>query len=75
MKEVAELPYFEGDFWPNVYEENIKELNQELEKRQKEEEEATNDTDDGETNDGNSTEVSNELPYDTGRMVQRQSCF
>ena len=22
----AELPYFEGDFWPNVLEENIREL-------------------------------------------------
>merc|ERR1719319_1023435 len=25
----AELPYFEGDFWPNVMEENIRELEQE----------------------------------------------
>lgn len=31
----AELPYFEGDFWPNVLEESIKELDQEEEERQK----------------------------------------
>ena len=24
----AELPYFEGDFWPNVLEENIREVEQ-----------------------------------------------
>ena len=29
----AELPYFEGDFWPNVMEENIRELEQEEEAR------------------------------------------
>lgn len=32
-----ELPYFEGDFWPNVLEESIKELEQEEEERKKEE--------------------------------------
>ena len=31
----TELPYFEGDFWPNVLEESIKELDQEEEERQK----------------------------------------
>ena len=31
----AELPYFEGDFWPNVMEENIRELEQEEELRKK----------------------------------------
>ena len=37
----TELPYFEGDFWPNVLEESIKELDQEEEeKRRREEEEA-----------------------------------
>ncbi|QQP38249.1 CREB binding protein, partial [Caligus rogercresseyi] len=35
----AELPYFEGDFWPNVLEENIRELEQEEEARKKEMEE------------------------------------
>ena len=35
------MPYFEGDFWPNVLEESIKELDQEEEeKRRREEEEA-----------------------------------
>ncbi|XP_062846671.1 CREB-binding protein-like [Trichomycterus rosablanca] len=36
-----ELPYFEGDFWPNVLEESIKELEQEEEERKKEENTAT----------------------------------
>lgn len=26
---MVEIPYFEGDFWPNVIEETIKELDQE----------------------------------------------
>ena len=29
LTSVTELAYFEGDFWPNVIEEQIKELNQE----------------------------------------------
>lgn len=33
-----ELPYFEGDFWPNVLEESIKELDQEEEEKRKREE-------------------------------------
>jgi len=36
----AELPYFEGDFWPNVMEENIRELEQEEEARKRELQEA-----------------------------------
>ena len=39
-----ELPYFEGDFWPNVLEESIKELEQEEEERKKEENTATCET-------------------------------
>ena len=31
----AELPYFEGDFWPNVMEENIREMEQEAEVRKR----------------------------------------
>ena len=31
----AELPYFEGDFWPNVMEDNIRELEEEEEARKK----------------------------------------
>lgn len=37
MTSANELPYFEGDFWPNVLEESIKELEQEEEERKKEE--------------------------------------
>jgi E1A/CREB-binding protein len=39
-----EMPYFEGDFWPNVLEESIKELEQEAEERKKEENVACSDT-------------------------------
>lgn len=35
LKSAAELPYFEGDFWPNVIEESIKELEQEEEEKRK----------------------------------------
>ncbi len=31
---MTELPYFEGDFWPNVLEEFIKELDQEARERE-----------------------------------------
>ena len=41
MSQANELPYFEGDFWPGVLEECIKELQQEEEeKRRREEAEA-----------------------------------
>ena len=40
MKTPLDIPYFEGDFWPNVLEECIKESEQEEEKRRKEEAEA-----------------------------------
>uniref|UniRef100_A0A674ES06 histone acetyltransferase n=1 Tax=Salmo trutta TaxID=8032 RepID=A0A674ES06_SALTR len=39
-----EMPYFEGDFWPNVLEESIKELEQEEEERKKEENVASCET-------------------------------
>ncbi|XP_068192840.1 CREB binding protein b isoform X2 [Antennarius striatus] len=42
-----ELPYFEGDFWPNVLEESIKELEQEEEERKKEENTAFSETTEG----------------------------
>lgn len=29
------MPYFEGDFWPNILEESIKELDQEEEEKRK----------------------------------------
>lgn len=35
LTSAKELPYFEGDFWPNVLEESIKELEQEEEERKK----------------------------------------
>ncbi len=38
LTSAAELPYFEGDFWPNVLEESIKELDQEEEEKRKREE-------------------------------------
>ena len=31
---VTDIPYFEGDFWPNVIEETIKELDQEAKQRE-----------------------------------------
>lgn len=40
LTSAAELPYFEGDFWPNVLEESIKELDQEEEEKRKEAEAA-----------------------------------
>ncbi|XP_033908960.1 CREB-binding protein-like isoform X1 [Acipenser ruthenus] len=41
LTSAKELPYFDGDFWPNVLEESIKELEQEEEERKKEENTAT----------------------------------
>lgn len=38
MQAACEMPYFEGDFWPNVLEESIKELDQEEEEKRKREE-------------------------------------
>jgi E1A/CREB-binding protein len=40
MNTAAELPYFEGDFWPNVLEESIKELDQEEEEKRRQAEAA-----------------------------------
>ncbi|XP_075422470.1 CREB-binding protein isoform X2 [Ascaphus truei] len=44
LTSAKELPYFEGDFWPNVLEESIKELEQEEEERKKEESTAACET-------------------------------
>lgn len=44
LTSAKELPYFEGDFWPNVLEESIKELEQEEEERKKEENTAASET-------------------------------
>jgi len=41
LQSAVELPYFEGDFWPNILEESLKELEAEEEdKRRREEVEA-----------------------------------
>ena len=65
MTSVTEMPYFEGDFWPNILEESIKEVEQEeLEKRRREEEEAAADTDDGEPSaNGDRVEVGDVRKY------------
>lgn len=39
---VAKIPYFDGDYWPNILEECIKEQEQEEDKRRQEEVEAAN---------------------------------
>lgn len=52
------MPYFEGDFWPNILEDCIKELEQEqLEKRRREEEAAADTLVDFEPLVGDSIEV------------------
>lgn len=33
LEKATELPYFDGDFWPNTLEDSIKELDQEEEER------------------------------------------
>ncbi|OWF41886.1 CREB-binding protein [Mizuhopecten yessoensis] len=40
VQSATEMPYFEGDFWPNVLEESIKELDQEEEEEKRKREEA-----------------------------------
>ena len=40
MQSATAMPYFEGDFWPNILEESIKELEEEEDKRRREEMEA-----------------------------------
>lgn len=46
LQSATEMPYFEGDFWPNILEESIKELEQEEEdKRKREEVEAASTAD------------------------------
>lgn len=40
LSSAADLPYFDGDFWPNVLEESIKELDQEEEEKRKQAEAA-----------------------------------
>ncbi|RVE75597.1 hypothetical protein OJAV_G00000580 [Oryzias javanicus] len=54
-----ELPYFEGDFWPNVLEESIKELEQEEEERKKEENTAASETPEGTPSDSKNAKKKN----------------
>uniref|UniRef100_H3D9B5 histone acetyltransferase n=1 Tax=Tetraodon nigroviridis TaxID=99883 RepID=H3D9B5_TETNG len=54
-----ELPYFEGDFWPNVLEESIKELEQEEEERKKEENTAASETPEGTQGDSKNAKKKN----------------
>uniref|UniRef100_A0AAQ5ZIQ9 histone acetyltransferase n=1 Tax=Amphiprion ocellaris TaxID=80972 RepID=A0AAQ5ZIQ9_AMPOC len=54
-----ELPYFEGDFWPNVLEESIKELEQEEEERKKEENTAASETPEGTPGDSKNAKKKN----------------
>uniref|UniRef100_H2V3A4 histone acetyltransferase n=1 Tax=Takifugu rubripes TaxID=31033 RepID=H2V3A4_TAKRU len=49
LTSAKELPYFEGDFWPNVLEESIKELEQEEEERKREENSTCNESIDGDS--------------------------
>ncbi|KAM6942282.1 CREB-binding protein isoform 1-T1 [Lycodopsis pacificus] len=54
-----ELPYFEGDFWPNVLEESIKELQQEEEERKKEENTTASETPEGTPSDSKNAKKKN----------------
>ncbi|XP_066496468.1 CREB-binding protein isoform X2 [Tiliqua scincoides] len=59
LTSAKELPYFEGDFWPNVLEESIKELEQEEEERKKEESTAASDTTEGHQGDSKNAKKKN----------------
>ncbi|EMP29443.1 CREB-binding protein [Chelonia mydas] len=59
LTSAKELPYFEGDFWPNVLEESIKELEQEEEERKKEESTAASETTEGSQSDSKNAKKKN----------------
>nr|XP_034986339.1 CREB-binding protein isoform X2 [Zootoca vivipara] len=59
LTSAKELPYFEGDFWPNVLEESIKELEQEEEERKKEESTAACETTEGSQGDSKNAKKKN----------------
>uniref|UniRef100_A0A1A8FN11 histone acetyltransferase n=1 Tax=Nothobranchius korthausae TaxID=1143690 RepID=A0A1A8FN11_9TELE len=59
LTSAKELPYFEGDFWPNVLEESIKELEQEEEERKKEENTASSETPEGTPSDSKNAKKKN----------------
>uniref|UniRef100_A0A8C4NJB1 histone acetyltransferase n=1 Tax=Eptatretus burgeri TaxID=7764 RepID=A0A8C4NJB1_EPTBU len=59
LTSAKELPYFEGDFWPNVLEESIKELEQEEEERKREETSASCESTEGKKGDSKSAKKKN----------------
>ncbi|XP_028670118.2 CREB-binding protein isoform X2 [Erpetoichthys calabaricus] len=59
LTSAKELPYFEGDFWPNMIEESIKELEQEEEERKKEENTGACETHEGLTGDAKNAKKKN----------------
>nr|XP_056722144.1 CREB-binding protein [Euleptes europaea] len=59
LTSAKELPYFEGDFWPNVLEESIKELEQEEEERKKEESTAASEAPEGSQSDSKNAKKKN----------------
>ena len=65
------IPYFEGDFWSNIIEESIKELDQEEEDRRKQEVEAARAMEDG----GFDDPIEPEDPTDVMRKKTYQQIF
>ncbi|XP_022538658.2 histone acetyltransferase p300 isoform X1 [Astyanax mexicanus] len=59
LTSAKELPYFEGDFWPNVLEESIKELEQEEEERKREENSTSSESVDATTGDSKNAKKKN----------------
>ncbi|XP_060705627.1 histone acetyltransferase p300-like [Hemiscyllium ocellatum] len=59
LTSAKELPYFEGDFWPNVLEESIKELEQEEEERKREENNTSSESTDGKKGDSKNAKKKN----------------
>ncbi|XP_037834605.1 histone acetyltransferase p300 isoform X3 [Kryptolebias marmoratus] len=59
LTSAKELPYFEGDFWPNVLEESIKELEQEEEERKREENSTSNESTDAAKGDSKNAKKKN----------------
>ncbi|XP_041634114.1 histone acetyltransferase p300 isoform X2 [Cheilinus undulatus] len=59
LTSAKELPYFEGDFWPNMLEESIKELEQEEEERKREENSTSNESTDASNGDSKNDKKKN----------------
>lgn len=64
FKTAIELPYFEGDFWPNVIEESIKEIDMEQQKIIQQEQQNAKLNAESNSADGllNSTNIEEEFP-------------